>query len=79
MLLSKDTISDVIGVIRPADHCRPANQLIREAILDLYGRGEPSGAITVANEFTRRGENARVGGSGLGNVTNLRLILVTSP
>ena len=62
MLLSKDAISDVIEVIRPTDHYRPAHQLIHEAILDLYSRGEPADAITVANELTRRGEIARVGG-----------------
>src|ERR1700726_2238311 len=62
MLLSKDAISDVIEVIQPADHYRPAHQLIHEAILDLYGRGEPADAITVANELTRRGEISRVGG-----------------
>src|SRR5580693_404658 len=62
MLLSKDAISDVIEMIRPTDHYRPAHQLIHEAILDLYGRGEPADAITVANELTRRGEIARVGG-----------------
>jgi replicative DNA helicase len=62
MLLSKDAISDVIEVLSPTDHYRPAHQLIHEAILDLYGRGEPADAITVANELTRRGEIARVGG-----------------
>jgi replicative DNA helicase len=62
MLLSKDAISDVIEMIRPTDHYRPAHQLIHEAILDLYSRGEPADAITVANELTRRGEIARVGG-----------------
>src|ERR1700724_3455097 len=63
MLLSKDAISDVIEVIRPADHYRPAHQLIHEAVLDLYSRGEPADAITVANELTRRGEISRVGGA----------------
>jgi replicative DNA helicase len=63
MLLSKDAISDVIEVIRPADHYRPAHQLIHEAILDLYSRGEPADAITVSNELTRRAEIARVGGA----------------
>ncbi|HEY7264540.1 MAG TPA: DnaB-like helicase C-terminal domain-containing protein, partial [Trebonia sp.] len=63
MLLSKDAISDVIEVIRPADHYRPAHQLVHEAILDLYARGEPADAITVANELTRRGELGRVGGA----------------
>lgn len=63
MLLSKDAISDVIEVIRPADHYRPAHQLVHEAVLDLYARGEPADPITVANELTRRGELARIGGA----------------
>ena len=63
MLLSKDAISDVIEVIRPQDHYRPAHQVIHEIVLDLYGRGEPADAITVANELTRRGEIGRVGGA----------------
>ena len=63
MLLSKDAISDVIEVIRPTDHYRPAHQLVHEAVLDLYARGEPADPITVANELTRRGELARIGGA----------------
>jgi replicative DNA helicase len=63
MLMSKDAISDVLEVIRPADHYRPAHQLVHEVILDLYSRGEPADAITVANELTKRGEIARVGGA----------------
>jgi len=63
MLLSKDAISDVLEVIRPGDHYRPAHQLVHEAILDLYARGEPADPITVANELTRRGELARIGGA----------------
>src|SRR5215831_2126752 len=63
MLLSKDAISDVIEVIRPVDHYRPAHQLVHEAILDLYARGEPADPITVANELTRRGELPRIGGA----------------
>jgi replicative DNA helicase len=63
MLLSKDAISDVIEVIRPTDHYRPAHQLVHEAVLDLYARGEPADPITVANELTRRGELSRIGGA----------------
>jgi replicative DNA helicase len=63
MLMSKDAISDVLEVIRPSDHYRPAHQLVHEVILDLYSRGEPADAITVANELTKRGEIARVGGA----------------
>ena len=63
MLMSKDAISDVFEVIRPSDHYRPAHQIVHEIILDLYSRGEPADAVTVANELTKRGEIARVGGA----------------
>src|SRR6202035_4883505 len=63
MLLSKDAISDVLEVIRPSDHYRPAHQIVHEVILDLYSRGEPADAVTVANELTKRGEIARMGGA----------------
>src|SRR5215469_5465576 len=63
MLMSKDAISDVLEVIRPADHYRPAHQLVHEVIIDLYSRGEPADPVTVANELTKRGEIARVGGA----------------
>ncbi len=62
MLLSKDAISDVMEVIRPADHYRPAHQLIHEAVLELYGRGEPADAVTVSDLLGKRGELSRVGG-----------------
>jgi replicative DNA helicase len=63
MLLSKDAISDVLEVIKPADHYRPAHQIVHEVILDLYARGEPADAITVAAELTKRGDIGRVGGA----------------
>src|SRR5215472_7192689 len=62
MLLSKDAISDVMEVIRPKDHYRPAHQLIHEGILELYGRGEPADAVTVADLLNKRGELVRIGG-----------------
>jgi replicative DNA helicase len=63
MLLSKDAISDVLEVIRPHDYYRPAHQLVHEVVLDLYGRGEPADAVTVAAELTKRGDLTRVGGA----------------
>ncbi|MDQ1286997.1 MAG: replicative helicase [Actinomycetota bacterium] len=62
MLLSKDAIADVIEVVRGGDFYRPAHELVFEAVLDLYGRGEPADAVTVAAELTKRGELGRVGG-----------------
>ena len=63
MLLSKDAIADVIEVIKERDFYRPAHQLIYDAILDLYGRGEPADPITVSGELTKRGDMARAGGA----------------
>ncbi|HXR41598.1 MAG TPA: replicative DNA helicase [Acidothermaceae bacterium] len=63
MLLSKDAIADVVEVLQGHDFYRPAHQTVFDIILDLYGRGEPADAITVAAELTKRGEIARVGGA----------------
>ncbi len=62
MMLSKDAVADVIEVLRGADFYKPAHEMVYEAILDLYGRGEPADAVTVAAELTKRGELGRVGG-----------------
>jgi replicative DNA helicase len=63
MMLSKDAISDVLDVIKAHDYYRPAHQLVHEVILDLYGRGEPADAVTVAAELTKHGDIARMGGA----------------
>src|SRR6201997_3124272 len=63
MLLSKDAIADVLERLRPGDFYRPAHQTVYDAILDLYGRGEPADAVTVAAELDRRGLLRRIGGA----------------
>ena len=63
MILSKDAIADVVEELRGNDFYRPAHELIYEAILDLYGRGEPADAVTVVAELNKRGELARIGGA----------------
>ena len=63
MLLSKDAIADVLEKLRPGDFYRPAHQNVYDAILDLYGRGEPADAVTVAAELDRRGLLRRIGGA----------------
>ena len=76
MLLSKDAIADAVEVLRGVDFYRPAHESIYEAILDLYGRGEPADAVTVADELTKRGALARVGG---GAFLHLSLIHISEP
>ena len=62
MLLSKDAIADCVEGLKAVDFYRPAHELIYDAILDLYSRGEPADAITVSDELTKRGDLVRVGG-----------------
>jgi replicative DNA helicase len=63
MLLSRDAVADVVEVVRSGDFYRPAHQTVYEAVCDLYGRGIPADAVTVAEELGRRGELARIGGA----------------
>ena len=63
MLLSKDAIADVVETLRESDFYRPTHQTIYGAIIDLYGRGEPADAITVAAALGKSGEMARIGGA----------------
>ncbi len=62
MMLSKDAIADVVEALRPHDFYRPAHETVYDAILTLYGRGEPADAVTVADELTKRGDLTRIGG-----------------
>src|SRR6478609_3377359 len=63
MLLSKDAIADVIESVRGTDFYRPAHETIFDAMVDLYGRGEPVDPITTTAELQRRGELQKVGGA----------------
>lgn len=74
MLLSKDAVADVIECLAPNDFYRPAHELIYNTILDLFGRGEPADAITVAAELERRGQLARIG-----NAPYLHTLIATVP
>ncbi|CCH90932.1 Primary replicative DNA helicase; intein [Modestobacter italicus] len=63
MLMSKDAIADVVEVLHGADFYRPAHQVVFDVILDLYGRGEPADAITVAAELNRTDQLSKMGGA----------------
>ncbi|SKO35651.1 replicative DNA helicase [Mycobacteroides abscessus subsp. abscessus] len=74
MLLSKDAIADVLERLKPTDFYRPAHQTVYEAILDLYGRGDPADPITVAAELDRQGHLRRIG-----TATYLHDLIATVP
>jgi replicative DNA helicase len=61
--LSKDAIADVVEVLREADFYKPAHATVYGAILDIYGRGEPADAITIANHLGKQGSLSNVGGA----------------
>ncbi len=63
MLISKDAIADVSETLRGADFYRPMHETIYDAIIDLYGRGEPADMVTVADELRRKAELDRIGGA----------------
>ncbi|WP_434090103.1 replicative DNA helicase [Micromonospora carbonacea] len=63
MLLSKDAIADVVEILKSTDFYRPVHATIFDAILDIYGRGEPADAITVAAALADSGDLARIGGA----------------
>nr|WP_221443153.1 replicative DNA helicase [Nocardiopsis algeriensis] len=63
MLLSKDAITQVVEIVRSADFYRPAHQIIYDAVVDLFSRGEPVDVISVNAELTKRGEATRAGGA----------------
>ncbi|MFI9640403.1 replicative DNA helicase [Micromonospora sp. NPDC051925] len=63
MLLSKDAIADVVEILKSTDFYRPVHATIFDAILDIYGRGEPADGITVAAALSDSGDLARIGGA----------------
>ncbi|WP_344610980.1 replicative DNA helicase [Dactylosporangium salmoneum] len=63
MLLSKDAVADVVEILKTHDFYKPAHSIIFDAILDLYGRGEPADAVTVAATLTDAGNIAKIGGA----------------
>lgn len=63
MLLSKDAVADVTGALRGNDFYVPKHEVIYEAILELYSRGEPTDVITVTDELTKKADLQRAGGA----------------
>jgi replicative DNA helicase len=55
MLLSKDAIADVVDILQTSDFYQPRHAVIFDAILDMYGRGEPADIITVTRQLVEAG------------------------
>lgn len=63
MMLSKDAIAEVVGMIKGRDFYAPKHEIIYDAILDLYQRGEPTDAVAVTNHIQKQGNLRRIGGA----------------
>jgi replicative DNA helicase len=63
MLLSKDAVADVVEILKAPDFYKPSHTIIFDTIIDLYGRGEPADAVTVAAALTDAGNISKVGGA----------------
>ena len=62
MMLSAEAIASVVEVVKAEDFYRPAHERIYQAILSVYGRGEPVDAITVVEELKRHRGLDEIGG-----------------
>ena len=63
MLLSPNTITDIIEELIPDDFYRPAHQLIYRAILDLFSDNKDVDPVIVAGRLDRNHDLERVGGA----------------
>jgi replicative DNA helicase len=63
MLLSPTAIGIATEILNPSDFYRESHGTIYNAALQLWSKGEPVDAITLADELDTRGELERVGGA----------------
>lgn len=62
-LLSREAIANVLEVVSAEDFYKPTHGVIFEAVLSLYGRGEPVDAVTLAEELRRADSLEQIGGA----------------
>jgi len=63
MLLSAEAVAEVFEVVKGVDFYAPKHEIIFDAIVTLYGKGEPTDIITVTAELTKQGNLVRAGGA----------------
>jgi replicative DNA helicase len=62
MLLDKEAIDNVVGVLTDECFYKPAHQVIFHAIVGLYQKNEPVDLITVTQALKESGELLKIGG-----------------
>jgi len=62
ILISTSAMASVLEVLQPSDFYKQSNGTIFKAAVDLYARGEPVDALTLADHLDKTGELDAVGG-----------------
>lgn len=63
MLLSQEAVAEVFEEVRGRDFYAPKHEVIYDALLALYSRGEPTDVITVTDELVKGGKLVQAGGA----------------
>lgn len=63
MLLSQEAVAEVFEEVRGRDFYAPKHEVIYDALLALYSRGEPTDVITVTDELVKAGKLVQAGGA----------------
>lgn len=63
MLLSQEAVAEVFEEVRAGDFYAPKHEIIFNAILSLFGKGEPTDVIAVTDELSKTGNLLKGGGA----------------
>ena len=63
MLLSEEAVAEVIEITSGADFYASKHELIFDAIVTLFGRGEPTDVIAVTDQLNKGGNLLKAGGA----------------
>jgi len=63
MLLSQEAVAEVCEAVSGVDFYAPKHELIFNAVLNLFGRGEPTDVIAVTDELNKQGNLVKAGGA----------------
>ncbi len=63
MLLSQEAVAEVFEEVRASDFYAPKHEFVFNAILSLFGKGEPTDVIAVTDELNKTGNLLKAGGA----------------
>jgi replicative DNA helicase len=63
MLLSEEAVAEVIEITSGADFYASKHELIYDAVVTLFGRGEPTDVIAVTDQLNKNGNLLKAGGA----------------